>query len=145
MRTGNKSNMTSFLLDVDQLLDGTDIKFCIEPNAKYYEAEYYNTLESIVEDLGLYKNIRSMIDVGNSIMAGQDCLKEYERYSEYVSHVHFAAPELYEITDFRLYRHFYRELVNSGYTGYLSYEFLKAGDIEVAIKDFYTEIVNKKV
>jgi sugar phosphate isomerase/epimerase len=86
-----------------------------------------------------------MIDVGNSIMAGQDCLKEYERYSEYVSHVHFAAPELYEITDFRLYRHFYRELVNSGYTGYLSYEFLKAGDIEVAIKDFYTEIVNKKV
>jgi sugar phosphate isomerase/epimerase len=141
MRVGNKANMTSFLDDLDHLLEGTGVKFCVEPNARYYGAEYYNTLESIVEDIYRYKNISSMIDVGNSIMEGQDCFKEYEKYGEHVSHIHFATPGLSEITHFRFYRQFYRELVSSGYGGNISYEFAKARDIETAIRDFYREVI----
>jgi sugar phosphate isomerase/epimerase len=136
MRVGNKSNMLRFLTDMDFLLEGTGIKLCVEPNASYYGATYYNTLESIVQDLVSYKNISSMIDVGNSFLEGQDCFAEYEKYNKFVSHVHFSTPGLEEIKDFGLYRDFYQELQNSGYRGKLTYEFAKAEDTETAIRAF---------
>jgi len=144
MRIGDKGTMTAFLTDLDPLLDGTGITLCVEPNARYYGAEYYNTLESIVEDIQQYRNVSSMIDVGNSIMEGRDCFKEYEKYRQYVSHVHFATPGLNEIAHFRFYRQFYRELVRSGYSGRLTYEFAKAKDIETAMVDFYKEVVTSQ-
>lgn len=141
MRVGNKSNMLMFLKDVDFLLEDTGVKLCVEPNASYYGATYYNTLESIVDDLSSYKNISSMIDVGNSLLEEQDCSAEYEKYNKFISHVHFSNPGLNEITDFGLYREFYKELQNSGYGGKLSYEFAKADDTETAIRNFYHEVI----
>jgi sugar phosphate isomerase/epimerase len=142
MRVGDVEDMTNFLIDVDQLLDDSSVKFCIEPNARKYGAEYYNTLEEVVEEIHLYKNITSMIDVGNSMLEGQDCFKEYEQYSKYVSHVHFSAPGLGEIEDFGLYKEFYQMLDKLGYSGNISYEFIKASNIELAINDFYKKVLN---
>jgi sugar phosphate isomerase/epimerase len=142
MRVGNKSDMTKVLVEVDRLLDGSNVKFCIEPNASKYGAEYYNTLEEIVEDIHLYKNITSMIDVGNSMLEGQDFFMEYEEYSKYVSHIHFSAPGLGEIRDFEPYKEFYWMLSGLGYSGNISYEFLKANNIESAINNFYKEVIS---
>jgi sugar phosphate isomerase/epimerase len=142
MRVGDVEDMTNFLIDVDQLLDGSGVKFCIEPNAREYGAEYYNTLEEVVEEIHLYKNITSMIDVGNSMLEGQDFFKEYEQYSKYVSHVHFSAPGLGEIEDFGPYKEFYQMLDKLGYSGNISYEFIKASNIESAINDFYKKVLN---
>jgi len=142
MRVGDVEDMTNFLIDVDQLLDDSSVKFCIEPNAREYGAEYYNTLEEVVEEIHLYKNITSMIDVGNSMLEGQDFFKEYEQYSKYVSHVHFSAPGLGEIENFEPYKDFYRKLVELGYSRNISYEFIKAKDIDAAINNFYKEVVS---
>jgi len=142
MRVGDVEDMTNFLIDVDQLLDDSSVKFCIEPNAREYGAEYCNTLEEVVEEIHLYKNITSMIDVGNSMLEGQDFFKEYEQYSKYVSHVHFSAPGLGEIEDFGPYKEFYQMLSKLGYSGNISYEFIKARNIDVAINNFYKEVIS---
>lgn len=142
MRVGDVEDMTNFLIGVDQLLDNSNVRFCIEPNAREYGAEYYNTLEEIVEEIHLYKNITSMIDVGNSMLEGQDFFKEYEQYSKYVSHVHFSAPGLGEIEDFGPYKDFYQKLIKLGYNGNISYEFIKANNIEVAINEFYRKVIS---
>jgi sugar phosphate isomerase/epimerase len=142
MRVGDVEDMTNFLIDVDQLLDDSSVKFCIEPNAREYGGEYYNTLEEIVEEIHLYRNITSMIDIGNSMLEGQDFFKEYEQYSKYVSHIHFSAPGLVEISDFGSYKEFYQMLNKLGYSGNISYEFMKANDIGMAINDFYEKVIN---
>lgn len=141
MRVGSKQLMIDFLYAVDELLDDSKTKLCIEPNAKYYGAEYYNTLEEIATDLALFKNIGSMIDVGNSLLEDGKYLQEYEKYKNFVSHVHFSTPGLNEISDFGLYREFYKTLADSNYNGYISYEFLNASNVEDAIKKFSLNVI----
>ncbi|NBW19280.1 MAG: hypothetical protein EBR82_66025 [Caulobacteraceae bacterium] len=146
MRIGSKDKIHQLLLSVDEMLDGTDIKFCIEPNARYYGAEYYNTLEEIVQDLKEYnyKNITSMIDVGNSILEDKIPKDEYKKYKDYISHIHFAAKDLKEIKDYNLYISFYNYLVHKNYKGCITYEFSNAEDIKKCIKVFIGEINNDK-
>lgn len=141
MRRGSKKNIDTFLKIVDEYLDESNIKFCVEPNAKFYGAEYYNTLEEIVSDIQKYQNITSMIDVGNSLLEGKNPIDEYQTYQNYVSHIHFAAPGLDEIKDYKVYKEFYIKLKELSYNGMITYEFAKADKIEAAIENFYKEIV----
>lgn len=143
VRVGGKEKMNKLLTLVDKLLDGTDIKFCIEPNARYYGAEYYNTLEDIVKDLVKYKNITSMIDVGNSLLEGNDPVNEYDLYKNHVSHIHFAEKDLKEIIDYDIYSKFYRHLESDGFDGLITYEFSQFDNLSNNLYNFMYSI--KKV
>lgn len=140
IRVGSKNKMNDLLLLVDKMLEGKKVKFCIEPNARYYGAEYYNTLEEICIDLSIYKNIYSMIDVGNSLLEGKDPIDEYKSYGKYVSHIHFAAKDLKEIEDYSIYKNFYKYLIENGYDGLLTYEFGTIDDIENNLNKFIKNI-----
>lgn len=140
MRVGDKSKMHSLLALVDRMLDGKVVKFCIEPNARYYGAEYYNTLEEISKDLDMYTNICSMIDVGNSLLEGKNPIEEYSLYSKYVSHIHFAAKDLKEIKDYQIYKDFYKYLLENNYNGLITYEFGTIDDINNNLNNFIKNI-----
>ena len=142
-RVGDKSKMDFFLSEVDKMIEDTGIVFCVEPVAKYYGSEYYTTLREIVQDLPNYKNIKSMLDIGNSMLEGQDIFSEYSLYSDYISHIHFASPGLNEITDFPIYRNFYNYLKESEYSGLITYEFANSNDSITAAKNFIEAVVSK--
>ena len=144
MRVGNKKKMHRFLFLVNSILEGKDIKFCVEPNAKYYGAEYYNTLEQIVPALKKYPNLTSMIDVGNSILEGKDPIKEYDKHKDYVSHVHFAAKDLFEISDYELYVKFYNHLIKNNFKGFVTYEFNKVDNFKDNLYNFINTIKGEK-
>jgi len=144
MRVGNKEKMDNLLILVDELLNETDIKFCVEPNASYYGAEYYNTLESIVKDIDKYKNITSMIDVGNSVLEGKDPLVEYDMYKKYVSHIHFAEKDLKEIVDYDLYNRFYNHLLADNFKGLITYEFSQIDNLSNNMYNFMYSIKGLK-
>jgi len=143
IRVGSKQRMQDMLLLVDKILDDKKVKFCIEPNAKHYGAEYYNTLEEISKDLPMYNNIVSMIDVGNSILEGKDPIEEYSLYSQYVYHIHFAAKDLKEIEDYKIYKDFYKYLLKNDYNGLLTYEFGTIDNIENNLNKFISSVKEK--
>ena len=141
MRIGEKNKMHDFLKEIDMLLKNSNINFCIEPNASFYGAEYYNKVSDICLDLNKFDNICTMIDVGNSILEGQNVLEEYKKYKDKVSHVHFAAPGLKSIQDFNIYKEFKDLLLENNYSGMISYEFASTDDIDKTLSDFSREII----
>ena len=141
MRVGDKSKMHMFLNGVDKLIKGSNVSFCVEPNARFYGAEYYNTVSEIFNDLDKYENISTMIDVGNSILEGQDVFSEYDSYRDRVAHIHLASKGLEPIDDFKLYQNFIVHLRDSGYNGMVSYEFAHSKDIIETIKTFSERVL----
>jgi sugar phosphate isomerase/epimerase len=141
MRVGDKYKMHMFLNGVNKLIKDTQVSFCVEPNAKFYGAEYYNTVSEIFNDLDKYENISTMIDVGNSILEDQDIFSEYDSYQDKVCHVHFANKGLKPIEDFNLYKDFIVNLKENGYKGMVSYEFASSDDIPETIKTFSEKII----
>lgn len=141
MRVGDRSKMHMFLNGVNKLIKGAPVSFCVEPNAKFYGAEYYNTVSEIFNDLDKYENISTMIDVGNSILEDQDIFSEYDSYRDKVCHVHFASKGLKPIQDFNLYKNFIVHLKEDGYKGMVSYEFASSDDIAETIKTFSEKII----
>lgn len=141
MRVGDRSKMHMFLNGVNKLIKDSKVTFCVEPNAKFYGAEYYNTVSEIFNDLYKYENISTMIDVGNSILEGQDVFSEYEAFREKICHIHFANKGLKPIDDFNLYKDFIIHLREDGYKGMVSYEFASSDDIAETIKTFSEKII----
>lgn len=141
MRVGDKSKMHMFLDGVNKLINNLPVSFCVEPNARFYGAEYYNTVSEIFNDLYRYENISTMIDVGNSILEGQDVFSEYDSCREKVCHIHFANKGLKPIEDFNLYKDFIIHLKENGYKGMVSYEFAFSENIAETIKTFSEKII----
>lgn len=140
MRVGDKNKINIFLQIVDEIIADNNITFCIEPNSKYYGAEYYNTLEEISADLSKYKNISGMIDVGNSILESKNPIEEFDSYKKYVKHIHFAAKDLVQISDYKIYNEFYNHLLKNKYDGLITYEFAKFENFKDTVYNFTNNI-----
>jgi sugar phosphate isomerase/epimerase len=143
MRTGSYKNLLSVLDEVDEYLKDKNVRLCLEPNSSEYGAEYFTTLQSISEYILSYRNISSMIDVGNSLLENQNPLDEFEKFNEIVSHIHFSSPHLNPIKDFSLYKHFFNYLNEKGYNGLLTYEFIDNKDLIRTIYEFKENLKNE--
>jgi sugar phosphate isomerase/epimerase len=77
---------------LDSMLEGTDIKICIEPNSKQYGGKYFFTISEIVEFIKNcgFKNIGTMIDTHNSWLEGNNPTNEYNEYNEFIWHIHLS-------------------------------------------------------
>lgn len=138
MRVGKKSNLLSILKEVDAIAD--DISICIEPNAKQYGGEYFFSLEEIIEEIYLFKNVSTMLDTGNAIMQGNNIFDQFEKYSEYIDHIHFSAAHNKPIVDYGIYREF-ASFLRSKYKKKITYEFLEQESIAAHIKIFSSNII----
>jgi len=138
MRVGNKSQLLSILKEIDPI--AKSISICVEPNAKKYGGEYYWGLEDIVEDLSRFKNVNTMLDIGNAIMENKNIFHEYEVYSEYINHIHFSAPWNKPIVDYGIYKEFV-SFISGTYKGKVTYEFMTSENIASHIKMFSNNII----
>jgi sugar phosphate isomerase/epimerase len=137
-RVGNKSQLITILKEVDPLAKG--ISICVEPNARSYGGEYYWTIDQIVDDLSRFTNVKTMLDVGNAIMEHRNIFQDFDKYYEYIDHIHFSAPDSWPIVDYGIYKEFI-SFIADRYDKKVTYEFLSSENIESNIKLFSSNII----
>ena len=120
------------------MLDGLDINVMIEPNAKLYGGEYFHTVDEIVGfiETNGFKNIKTMIDLHNSILENKNPIDEYNLYKDYIGHIHVSEPNLSLIEETDLHIQFSKLLKNSNYNKIITYEVKKCDGILNNIKLF---------
>jgi sugar phosphate isomerase/epimerase len=141
MRIAEKKNFLSVLREIDQISESVCI--CIEPNAKQYGGEYYHSIDEIVEDLSLFKNITTMLDTGNAIMEGENIFNKFERYSDYINHIHFSAPYNKPIVDYGIYKEFV-SFLSERYKNKITYEFIGSESTAAHIRLFANNLIKGK-
>ena len=140
MRNGNKKYILDLLLNIDEYINKRDCIVCIEPNARKYGGEYYYSLDEITSDISYFYNIKTMIDSGNLYSEGFNPAEEFEKYKEYICHVHISTPNLEPITLYKQYANIISDIKTLGYNRNVTYEFMKSYDLEKEIKIFLEEV-----
>lgn len=136
LRKGDKSNFLKVLSELDSKLKKYNICLCIEPNSRYYGAEYYCTLSEIVDDIKDFSNIKTMIDTHNLALEGVDIINTFLQYKKYIKHIHFSEKDLVPISDYSFYCNFVDFLRNEQYNGGITYELRLAENIVGESKKF---------
>jgi sugar phosphate isomerase/epimerase len=75
-KNNNKENAINFFQKVKLIAAKFNINFCIEPNAKYYNCNYINTVDEAVGLVKLisHKNFLINVDTGNIFLEKDNCL-----------------------------------------------------------------------
>lgn len=136
LRRGNRDTLRRVFDSVDVKLREAGIYLCVEPNARYYGGDYYHKLTEIVPDIQDYTNVRTMIDSHNVLLEGGDLFDTYDRYSEYIKHIHFSEKDLAPISDYSLLKDFSTYLKRSGYEYGVTYELKSTPNTLKHQKDF---------
>jgi sugar phosphate isomerase/epimerase len=132
---------------VDALLNNTGIILTIEPNASAYGGQYFTKLSEIVEFIknNELTNIRTMIDTHNLILENCNPTIEFVKYNDYINHIHVSETGLAPITENETHRVFSKKLVESDYSGVITYEAKKDNKFIESLKVFNDLYKNKKI
>ena len=123
---------------LDSMIHGTGVTIVIEPNASIYGGSFFFTIQEIVEFIqeNNLRNIRTMVDTHNSHLQLQDPIVEFNKYFEYISHIHISECGLRPIEDSMFHRQFAKALHQSTYAGIVTYEVLSCPNILEEIQTF---------
>lgn len=140
MRVGSKKHMLDLLLKIDDYINKKDLTICIEPNARKYGGEYYYTVDEIVDDIGFFYNIKTMIDSGNLYSEGLSPMAEFEKHKDFIYHFHVSTPELEPVKLYKQYANMISDARALGYNRNITYEFMKSYNLNEEIKLFLKEV-----
>lgn len=81
---------------IEKKLTGSKIIFCIEPNARIYQGEYFFDIEEICDFLSRYnfKHIQSMIDTHNSLLENRSIENDIFKFKDKIKHFHASEIDL---------------------------------------------------
>lgn len=135
-----QEDLNNIFKDIDIKLEGTDIKLCIEPNASIYGGEYFFKLSEIINfiDVNKFKNIKTMIDTHNAEIEGEDLIKLFDDYFEYIYHIHISEKGLKALEDKSLHFEFSKKIKTSKYSGIITYEVFKHNNFIDSLKLFHS-------
>ena len=136
--TGTSSDIVTLFKKLDMLLEGTGITVVIEPNAKEYGGDFFYTVQEIVEFVqhNELHNVATMIDTHNSYLENTDPSVELLQYFSYIKHIHISEKGLQPIAEVQAHLDFAKTLVDTKYSGYLTYELLPCEEILQHISTF---------
>ena len=91
--------ISELFIEIDDLATKKGIKFVIEPNSKIYGGEFFFDIEEIVSFIRKhnFKSIKTMIDTHNSILENNNPISEYNKFKDYVEHIHISEKGLLPI------------------------------------------------
>lgn len=123
---------------VDELLEGKDIKVVIEPNARTYNGEFWFTLEEIITFLMFFKfnNIKTMIDTHNAELEGGLSFNDLTFIDDYVEHIHASEIGLANIKESKVHESINLAIKSFDYNGTVTYEVLNNEGVLDSIKTF---------
>lgn len=133
-----ESNLHETFKVIDDMLDGTDIQLCIEPNASVYGGDFFYTISEIVKFLKTFKfkNIFTMCDTHNSWLENKNPNEELVEFFPYIKHVHISEPKLVPIDNIELHSRISKTLKDLGYDGVITYELNKCDNFDNTVNDF---------
>jgi sugar phosphate isomerase/epimerase len=120
-----KGKLNSDILKyIDDLLQPSDIYWCIEPNSKFYKGEYFFNIAEIVDflDSEKFSNIKTMLDTHNSFLEDKNPNEEYVRYKKYIEHIHISEINLGPLSNFTFHSDFANTLKEKEYSKVVTYE-----------------------
>lgn len=135
---GWENDVTSALIQIDNLLKETNIELSIEPNAFFYGGEFFCTISDIVNFIKAneFSKIKTMIDTHNLELESQSPTIEFLKYIDYINHIHVSEKSLKGIESKALHVEFSNVLKQSDYKGVITYEVINFDKIEDSIKLF---------
>jgi len=124
---------------LDKELIKTGKYLIIEPVASSYGAEFFTTIDDIVEFLekNQYSNIFTMIDTHNLFLEKQDPIEKYLQYKDYIKHIHVAEIGLGPLRNNAFHKKFAKVLED--YEHVITHEIRDRDNFKKSIKTF-TEI-----
>ena len=132
-------NLDNTFKIIDELLNGTDIQLCIEPNSSVYGGDFFYTISEIVNFIKThnFKNIFTMCDTHNSWLENKDPNEELVEFFSYIKHIHISEPKLVPIDNIDTHSRISKTLKDLKYNGVLTYELNKCNTFNDTVKDFY--------
>lgn len=130
LRRGDCRYLMDGLAEVHHLLEEAECTVCIEPVARQYGGDYFFTVEAIVERLAEYalSRVQAMIDTNSVWLENQLPEDVLIQYFPYIAHVHVSDKKIGPIVQQEKHERFADALRNTGYSGVVVRELLKAKD-----------------
>jgi len=121
---------------IENQLAGTDLLFCIEPNAKIYGGDYFLNIQEIYEYIkeNNFKNISTMIDTHCSWLENRDTEKDIIDYKDLITHVHASEVGLQEFKSFNEHREVAAALQKINYQHVITLESNSIRNIDMFVK-----------
>jgi sugar phosphate isomerase/epimerase len=140
----NIEELASIFKQLDLELNNTDQVLLLEPNSRYYNGNYFFTIDEIVNfiEKNKFKNIKTMIDTHNIILENQSPSEIFTMYHNYIDHVHVSEINL---ESFKPSNHHYElsnKLKDFDYKGLVIYECKKSNTLIEDVK-LFSNIYNK--
>jgi sugar phosphate isomerase/epimerase len=123
---------------IDDMLSDYKIQFLIEPNSKYYGANFFNNLNEIIRFIkkNNFKNISTMIDTHNIILENGNPIIELQKNYEYISHIHISEKNLKNFEEKPFHYLFSKKLKEYSYDKIITYESIENKNVLESIKQF---------
>lgn len=130
--------ISELFTEIDALATEKGIKFVIEPNSKIYGGEFFFDIEEIVSFIrkNNFNSIKTMIDTHNSILENKNPISEYNKFKDYVEHIHVSEKGLLPIVLKDFHVEFSRILKSTSYNKMITYEVIKTQDTFKSIETF---------
>lgn len=119
-----ENNLVQIFKTLDDKLENTGIKILIEPNAKVYGGEFFNTLPEIVNFIKKHKfnNIGTMFDLHNIELELFDPVSFLKQYINSIEHVHISEQKLLPLQNYEKHKLISKTLKELNYSGGITYE-----------------------
>lgn len=103
----------SFFNELGNYIDDRDLKICIEPNSKVYNCNYLNTISEAGNIVKLInnKNIKLMVDIGNSIMENED-INDIYKYSDVLYNIDISQENMKNFCNPHRLNHTFKNIIS---------------------------------
>lgn len=119
-----EQNLVQIFETLDEKLNNTNIKILIEPNAKIYGGDFFNTLPEIVNFIKKHKfnNIGTMFDLHNVELELFEPISFLKEYINVIEHVHISEQKLLPLQNYEKHKLISKTLKELNYGGGITYE-----------------------
>lgn len=124
----NIFNMGVILWEIKHQLKDTNIKLLLEPNAKFYNGEYWFSVQEILQffhQIKIRNNVGTMIDTHNIKLEGEDPNNVITDYIDWIDHIHVSEVHLQSLDFLHNHNVFAGTLNKMNYSKNITYEVTK--------------------
>lgn len=136
-----ENNLVQIFEAIDDKLNNTNIKVLIEPNARVYGGEFFNTLPEIVTFIKRYKfnNIGTMFDLHNIELELFEPVSFLKEYIDLIEHVHISEQKLAPLQNYQKHKLISKTLKELNYNSGITYE-VASSEMTLNSIPFFSEI-----
>jgi sugar phosphate isomerase/epimerase len=141
-----QNKLSKTFIEIDSVLDGTQIELSIEPNMTQYGGKYFHNLNEIVDFIisNRLENVKTMIDTHNLILEGYNPIHELLKFEKFINHIHVSEHNLTPLNDLEFHKLFSQTLNDINYKKIITFEVKKCENRFETFREF-SKIYSQKL